>query len=139
MQLPLYGRCLEMVDHDKFHGKIADCCYLVLGKNLENTGVFGSQFEEVPDKAEIKSEDRKKFGVGAVCLSDSDINKKALDTTRAAIRAIRSNLFWPPGPGKALTYNLKDIFLNSPDSDLRGSDWIVEQKKRLDAFTGKGE
>ena len=139
VQLPLYGRCLEMVDHDKFHGKIADCCYLVLGKNLENTGVFGSQFEEVPDKAEIKSEDRKKFGVGAVCLSDSDINKKALDPTRAAIRAIRSNLFWPPGPGKALTYNLKDIFLNSPDSDLRGSDWIVEQKKRLDAFTGKGE
>lgn len=138
VQLPLYGRCLEKVN-PKFAGKIADYCYLVLGKNFENTGVFGSKFEETPSSAEIKSEKRKKFGVKTVHLADSDIHEKALDTARAAIRAIRSNLFWPPGPGKALTYDLKDIFLNSPESDLRGSDWLAEQERRLDAFTGKGE
>lgn len=138
VQLPLYGRCLEKVD-SKFAGKIADYCYLVLGKNFENTGVFGSKFEETPSSAEIKSEKRKKFGVKTVHLADSDIHEKALDTARAAIRAIRSNLFWPPGPGKALSYDLKDIFLNSPESDLKDSNWLAEQKRRFDAFTGKGK
>ncbi len=138
VQLPLYGRCLEKVD-PKFAGKIADCCYLVLGKNIENTGVFGSTFEDAPDKIEIKSEEREKFGVGSVHLADPDITEKALDTARTAIRAIRANLFWPPGPGKALTYDLKDVFLNSPEGDLRDSTWLAEQKRRLDAFTGKGE
>ena len=138
VQLPLYGHCLEKVD-PKFAGKIADYCYLVLGKNFEKTGVFGSKFEEVPDKSEIKSEDRKKFGIGSVHLADTTINEKALETARVAIRAIRSNLFWPPGPGKALSYDLKDIFLNSPEGDLKDSDWLAEQKRRLDAFTGKGK
>ena len=138
VQLPLYGRCLEKVD-PKFAGQIADCCYLILGKNFENTGVFGSTFEEASDKGEANSEDRKKFGIGEVRLADSDINGRALDTARAAICAIRANLFWPPGPGKALAYDLKDIFLNSPEGDLRDSDWLAEQKRRLAAFTGKGE
>ncbi len=138
VQLPLYGLCLEKVD-SKFAGKIADCCYLVLGKNFENTGVFGSKFEEAPDKAEVKSEDRKKFGIESVHLANPEINRNALETARTAIRAIRTNLFWPPGPGKALAYDLKDVFLNSPESDLRDSDWLDEQKKRLAAFTGKGK
>lgn len=139
VQLPLYGRCLEKANPQKFAGRIADCCYLVLGRNFGNTGVFGSKFEEAPGKDEITSENRDKFGVGAVSLSDPDINGKALDTARAAIRAIRSNLFWPPGPGKALAYDLKDIFLNSAEGDLRESDWLAEQKRRLGAFAGKGE
>ena len=138
VQLPLYGRCLEKVD-SKFAGKIADYCYLVLGKNFENTGVFGSKFEEKMSDSEAKNEKREKFGVKTVHLADSDIHEKALDTARAAIRAIRSNLFWPPGPGKALSYDLKDIFLNSPESDLKDSNWLAEQKRRFDAFTGKGK
>ena len=142
VQLPLYGRCLEMVD-SKFAGKVVDCCYLVLGKNFENTGVFGSKFEEKMSDSEAKNEEREKFGIGTDALSEDDIYKKALDTARTAIRAIRANLFWPPAPGKALDYGLKDIFLNSPESDLKGSDWLAKQEKRLEAFTevkeGKGE
>ena len=136
VQLPLYRRCLEMAE-PKFASKVTDCCYLVLGKNLENTGVFGSKFEEKMSDSEAKNAEREKFGIGSVVLSD--INEKALDTARAAIRAIRANLFWPPGPGKALDYGLKDIFLNSSESDLKGSGWLAKQEERLEAFTGVEE
>ena len=139
VQLPLYRRCLEMVDPGKFDGKVADCCYLVLGKNLENTGIFGSKFEEKMSNSEAKNEKREKFGIGTVALPEDDIYKNALNTARTAIRAIRANLFWPPGPGKALDYGLKDIFLNSPANDLMGSDWLAKQEKRLKAFTGEEE
>ena len=138
VQLPLYRRCLEKFDSEKFDGKVADCCYLVLGKDRRNTGVFGSGFEE---KASPEKDDA--FGIGSLILSDPDFNKTTLETARIAIRAIRAGLFWPPGPGRALDYGLKDIFLNSPESDLRGSDWLVKQAERLKAFKeeneGKGE
>ena len=123
VQLPLYRRCLEMLDPAKFGGRVADCCYLVLGKNGENTRIFGSG-----------SESRDAFGTGSVELSDPDINQAALETARTAIRAIRANLFWPPGPGNALRYDFKDIFLNSPENDLKDSDWLAQQKMRLAAF-----
>ncbi|MBR0055744.1 MAG: PD-(D/E)XK nuclease family protein, partial [Kiritimatiellae bacterium] len=116
IQLPLYRRCLEVADSAQFGGKVADCCYLVLGKNPENTHVFGSEI-----------------------FNDPAAGAAALDTARLAIRAIRASLFWPPGPGTALNYGFGDIFLNSPESDLKGSGWLAAQQRRLTAFTKGGQ
>lgn len=124
VQLPLYARCLEALDPDRYRGRIADLCYLVLGANAEDARVFGSSHETEP------------FRAGPVRLLDTA--RDALDTARRAIRAIRANLFWPPGPENALQYDLAEIVLNSVEGDLKGSPWLAEQEKRLADFAEKG-
>lgn len=138
VQLPLYGRCLEQLSPDEiaaeirngmektglrrketlptpdFSGRIADYCYLVLGKAAAET--FGER-------------DAKGNVVKLTKFAGT-----ALDTARAAIRAIRDKLFWPPGPGRSLDYGLGDILLNAPENDLAGSDWLAEQRRRQAAF-----
>ena len=125
IQLPLYARCLEALDPETYKGRIADLCYLVLGSDAEDARIFGSSLEAEPYRA------------GPVRLLDTA--DEALDTARIAIRAIRANLFWPPGPENALQYDLADLVLNSIEGDLRGSPWLAEQERRLKAFAGKGQ
>ena len=127
VQLPLYGLCLGKLPPEKvagrtavgkpFAGNIADYCYLVLGKTAEATGTFGGG----PRKGR------------SVCLAEQA--PRAVETARVAIRAIRANLFWPPGPDDGLRFGgLGEVFLNSPAGDLRGSGWLAEQEARLAAF-----
>ncbi len=127
IQLPLYGRCLEKTDQTKYAGKISDYCYLVLGKDKGNTVVFGSRF----DQGEFECQKNSKTIL-------ADLAPAALDTAKAAIRAIRANLFWPPGPSDELRYGgLKELFLNSPKSDLEGSEWLARQEKLRKSFSGE--
>ena len=127
VQLPLYGLCLGKLSPEKtegrtvvgkpFAGNIADYCYLVLGKTAAATGTFGNG----PKKGR------------SVCLAEQA--PRAVETARIAIRAIRVNLFWPPGPDDGLQFGgLGEVFLNSPAGDLRGSDWLSMQEARLAAF-----
>lgn len=136
VQLPLYGRCLEALPPsgagvalptESFAGRIGDYCYLVLGRTSGDTGVFGSAFDEKGDP--VTRLDR---------LVLARIRDLALQTARTAVRAIRGNLFWPPGPGRSLDYGLGDILLNSPESDLEGTAWLAEQRRRLAAFKAAG-
>ena len=129
VQLPLYGRCLEAWTPPDdlrlpapFRGNVAEYCYVVLGKTADSatSGVFG-----------LKNANGKSKGF---CIADHA--GTFLDTARAAIRAIRANVFWPPGPGKALRYGLGEIFLASPAKDLAGSAWLETQERRLEAFAG---
>ena len=127
IQLPLYGRCLEKTDQAKYEGKISDYCYLVLGKDKENTVVFGSS----SDQGEFECQKKSKTVL-------ADLAPAALATAKAAIRAIRANLFWPPGPSDELRYGgLKELFLNSPKSDLEGSGWLARQERLRQSFTGE--
>ena len=130
-QLPLYARCLEKAGAGDlgefagplpvpFAGNVVDYCYVVLGKTEAETVVFGSNC----DQCDFEAQQRGKF----VLVEHAG---KALDTARVAIRRIRQGIFWPPGPGSSLEYDLKDILLDSPEKDLKGSDWVREQERRL--------
>ena len=56
----------------------------------------------------------------------------AFDTARIAIRRIRGNFFWPPGPSDVLRYDLKDVFLRSPAHDLPcDGPWRKAQEEKL--------
>lgn len=125
VQLPLYARCLEKADPATFGGRIADLCYLVLGKDEANTCVFGSAFDQKP--FECQGPRTRK-----TVLIKPDFFDRALDTARRAISGIRGNLFWPPGPGPK--YDLDALFLKLPASDLEGTPWLAEQERRLAAF-----
>jgi hypothetical protein len=125
IQLPLYGRCLEKADQAKYAGKITDYCYLVLGEDEKNTVVFGSSSDQGGFECQKKSK-----------IVLAKLAPVALETAKAAIRAIRANLFWPPGPSDELRYGgLKELFLNSPKNDLEGSEWLARQEKLRKSFS----
>jgi len=122
VQLPLYARCLEKADPATFAGQVADMCYLLLGKSEEHVVVLGSAFPQ-GDFAAVKQ--------GAVHLVE--LKDIALDTARAAIRRIRGNIFWPPGPDGSWKYDLKDVLMVSPEKDFPvGTAWRDLQEARLD-------
>lgn len=129
VQLPLYARCLEKENPATFgKKKIVDLCYLVLGEDEANTCVFGSAF----DQGAFECQRTKTGKMQDAKLRLTELAPLALDTARRAVRAIRANLFWPPGPSP-----LRDadgLFLFSPEKDLEGSRWLAEQKRRLRAF-----
>lgn len=124
----LYGRCLEKVEPERFAGRIADYCYAILGSTTEDIVVLGS------------AEDQGPFDVvkrGKVALADH-VNL-ALDTARAAIRRIRGNFFWPPGPSEEWKWDVKDVLMFSPERDFPvGTAWRDAQEAKLDAL-GEGE
>lgn len=125
IQLPLYGRCLEKADQAKYAGKITDYCYLVLGEDEKNTVVFGSSSDQGGFECQKKSK-----------IVLAKLAPVALETAKVAIRAIRANLFWPPGPSDELRYGgLKELFLNSPKNDLEGSEWLARQEKLRKSFS----
>lgn len=104
VQLPLYGACLEAHDPRKFKGRIRDYGYLILGKNASQIGFYGSS-----DPVGVTSRSN--------CVL-ADWVPFALETARTAIRHIRGNLFWPPGPSGTWAYDFKDLFVFSPEVDL---------------------
>ena len=133
VQLPLYARCLEKADPATFGGRIADLCYLVLGKDEANACVFGSAFDQ--GAFECQRTPKGKIQEGKITLLCPAFFDYALDTARRAVAGIRANLFWPPGPGPK--YDLDTLFLKSPASDLEGTPWLAEQKRRLAAFAAE--
>jgi len=125
VQLLLYARCLEAAVPETFRGRIADCCYVLLGKNAENTVVLGSAFDQGPFEAQRTGK--------LVLLPHLSL---ALDTARAAIRRIRGNCFWPAGPGKYWKFEFRDVLQVSPEKDFPpGTPWRDAQEKRLEALT----
>lgn len=121
VQLPLYGRCLEKADPETFRGRIVDYCYVLLGHTPENAVVLGSAFGQGGFAAKKR---------GGIALADHV--ELALETARVAIRRIRGNFFWPPGPTEEWKWNLKDILLSSPERDFPvGTPWRDEQERRL--------
>ncbi len=121
VQLPLYARCLETLDAGKFRGKIADLCYAILGENAENIVVLGSAFDH-PGFEAVKA--------GKVALADH--KDLAIETARTAIRRMRGNFFWPPGPGREWKYDYAGLLLKSPERDFpKGSAWRDAQEARL--------
>lgn len=120
IQLPLYARCLETVDPARFAGKIADLCYVILGKTDSDIVVMGS----ADDQGEFEVAKR-----GKLVLVDH--LSLALDTARTAIRRIRANIFWPPGPKRVWRYDIKDLIAFSPERDTEGTPWRLAQERRL--------
>lgn len=131
IQLPLYGKCLETVDYSKFGGKIADYCYLILGRNAEETVFYGSSDTNASIYINGKQQKLSFNSSPKTILSSPELVKLALDTARIAIRRIKQGIFWPPGPGGELRYDLNDIILDSPEKDMKDSDWVKDQEKRL--------
>ena len=125
VQLPLYARCLECQD-EKFRGRMADLCYLVLGEDEKNLGVFGSVHDQ--GKFKIPSRSMKSL---------KEISVLALETALIAVKHIRENLFWPPGPIKDWQYDLKTLLVTSPEKDM-GSEmterpaWLARQEAKLE-------
>lgn len=117
----LYGKCLETVDPATFAGKIADYCYVILGKTENDIAVLGSREEQGRFEA-VKR--------GKLVLADH-VNV-ALETARTAIRRMRGNFFWPPGPTEEWKRRVKDVLTYSPEGDFReGTSWRDAQEKKL--------
>lgn len=128
VQLPLYARCLECAD-PKFRGRIGDLCYLVLGENEENIGVYGSCCDQGSFNCSKSERSR---------LILTDLAPVALQTARTAIRHIRGNLFWPPGPGERWRCGFESILVDSPEKDMGDGvaekpAWLARQLERLEA------
>ena len=122
----LYGKCLEKAEPQKFAGRIADYCYVILGKTEADSVVMGS----IEDQGEFEAVKRGKDNLV------SHVNL-ALDTARAAILRIRDNLFWPPGPSEEWRWDVKNILTYSPDRDFRkGTVWRDAQEAKLDGLKG---
>ena len=123
----LYGKCLEKADPETFAGNIADYCYVILGKTENDMAVLGS------------SEDQGRFEAakrGKLVLSEH-VNV-ALETARTAIRRIRGNFFWPPGPTEEWKRHVKDVLTYSPEGDFReGTPWRDAQEEKLAALNGE--
>lgn len=130
VQLPLYGLCFEKwLASDagaelrgRFGTAVGDYCYLVIGTDPGNTAVFGSR----DDKFAFAARTKPKTVL-------ADLADRARKTARVAIRRIRAGIFWPPGPEDALRYDLKDAFLDSARRDLKDSEWVAEQERRISA------
>lgn len=134
IQLLLYGLCFKKWltseagagFREKYGQRVDDYCYLVIGSDLENTIVFGSS----DNKFEFAAKGRQPTVL-------ADHAGTARKTAITAIRRIRGGIFWPPGPGNELRYDLKDIFLNSPANDLAGTMWLAEQEEKLKALASE--
>ena len=126
VQLPLYARCLALSDA-KFRDVDIDMCYLVLGEDAENVRVFGSSCPQGAFEAQSRNRIRL-----------VDLLPTALATARTAVRHIRGNLFWPPGPDEDWKYEFKDLFVSSPEKDMGAEsgyppEWLARQLARLEA------
>lgn len=127
VQLPLYGRCLEVADPATFKGRIVDYCYLVLGEDDENVKPYGSALPfggKRPPGASVKL---------------MDLRELALETARTAMRRIRDNVFWPPRATEDVRlYDLAGLTLISPERDQgegeAKSDWLKAQEAKLEAL-----
>lgn len=129
VQLPLYGRCLEKADEAKFKDQIADYCYVILGATRADSVVLGSAFDQGPFEAVRQG--KTKLADHVAC---------ALDTARVAIRRIRGNYFWPPGPTEEWKWDLKDVLSLSPERDFPcGTAWRDAQEAKLAALASGGE
>jgi hypothetical protein len=124
VQLPLYAKCLSTAD-EKFAGKIVDMCYLVLGEDKANACVYGSNFDQKNYEAQKK---------GKVKLIE--LTSVALETALIAVRHIKQNIFWPPGPSQDWKNSIKDLMVTDPEKDM-GADmeeppeWLKSQLARL--------
>lgn len=128
VQLPLYGRCLEK-EHERFAGRITDYCYVILGKSDENVCVLGSAYDQ-------KQFEAPRFGQPLAKLVLAAHVELAMDTTRTAIRRIRANIFWPPGPEERWKWDVKRILMASPEKDLAGSEWVRRQEEKAANLEG---
>ncbi len=127
VQLPLYGRCLEVSDPATFRGRIVDYCYLVLGADAENVKPYGSAlpFGGVrPSGASVKL---------------LELRELALETARTAMRRILANVFWPPrATADGPLHDFDDLVLISPERDqgegAERSAWLKAQEAKLEAL-----
>ena len=63
----------------------------------------------------------------------------ALETARVAIRRIRGNFFWPPGPSDEWRWDVKDLLSVSPDKDFPvGTAWRDAQEAKLAQLAAEG-
>lgn len=127
VQLPLYGRCLEVADPATFKGRIVDFCYLVLGADAANVKPYGSA---------LPFGGRRPSGASVKLM---DLRELALETARTAIRRIRANVFWPPRATEDVPlYDFADLTLVSPERDQgegeAKSDWLKAQEAKLEAL-----
>lgn len=128
VQLPLYGRCLEKYAPELFAGKIVDYCYVLLGSTPEDSVVLGSAFDQKPFEA---------AKTGKMPLAEHV--ELALETARVAIRRIRGNFFWPPGPSEEWRWDVKDLLSVSPDKDFPvGTAWRDAQEAKLAQLAAEG-
>lgn len=119
VQVPLYALALALRNPEIFAGKVNDACYLVIGKNAENTRIWGSR-HETPFDADSP-------------MVLMDFADTALETARAAVSAMKAGVYWPPSPQdawKSPYSGFASLFMFSPEADLP-RDWIAEQEERL--------
>ena len=134
VQLPLYGRCLETQRPDVFlfpdgTSRIADYCYLLLGRTPEDVAVLGSCRGQ--DRVEAVKTKNKPALLPLVPL--------ALETAGTAVRRIRADIFWPPGPSEDWKYDWADFSTFSPERDFPpGTAWRDAQEALLAALAEGG-
>jgi len=133
VQLPLYGRCLETQHPDVFRpgggeSLVKDYCYLILGKTPEHAVVLGSRFDQGPFEAQRRNKQ--------VLAKYAEL---AVETAETAVRRIRANVFWPPGPSEQWKYDVRDALVFSPERDFPvGSAWRDAQERKLAALAEEG-
>lgn len=125
IQLLLYAHALRQAWPEKFAHADFDCCYLVLGESLADTVVYGSR----EDMEDFEAQRRGKKVL-------ADYEAEGVATAIAAIKRIKENVFWPPGPDKEWEYDLKDLLVEDPEKDLTDAngepcEWLRRQLECL--------
>ncbi len=104
VQLPIYGKCLEALRKDAIFSS-QSFQYLILGKDKDNVG-----FKQLKT-AEVDA---------------------SIETAKQAVKNIKENIFWPPGPGDEWKYDFKGLFVEDPLEDLGKSEWAKDHGKAVE-------
>ena len=135
VQLPLYGRCLETQAPEIFldgegKSRIADFCYVILGRSPGDAAVLGSAFDQAPFEA-VKTKPKPVL---------ADFAALALETARTAVARIRENVFWPPGPSEVWKRDIRELLAFSPERDFPpGTAWRDRQEEKLARLAARTE
>ncbi len=108
VQLPLYRRALELLEPERFGGRIVDTCYLVLGKNSGEIKAWGGDYLR-------------------------DFYDAAVKTAAIAARQMTvEKLFWPVGMLRELEFVHAPLFMNGCDERELPAEWLDDQLRRLE-------
>lgn len=110
VQMAVYRELLEG-SNDKYHGKIKEYKYAVIGKSADDTGFFGGGDGGLDIAASISS---------------------ARETMHRVFELISAGIFWPPGVSDLWKWDYARLFLTNPSADYGDSEWVKFQEQLLE-------
>ncbi len=108
IQLYLYRYALEKLEPKRFHNKIVDLAYLILGRTSAQSGLFNS--------------------LGQTKLNS--LYAQAIEVIHTTAHALHQGIFWPPSQTDLWQRDYRQCFLTAPQEELPDA-WVADQNERL--------